>query len=64
MTNFTTETQSTQRKPNRGWTQIYVDIMVSLRSSQKNLADLERCPVIAHILRSKEINACHLENLQ
>jgi hypothetical protein len=51
MTNFTTETQSTQRKPNRGWTQIYADIMVSLRSSQKNLADLERCPVIAHILR-------------
>jgi hypothetical protein len=37
MTNFTTETQSTQRKPNRRWTQIYADRMESLRPAQGNL---------------------------
>jgi len=48
-------------KTNRGWTQIDADIMVSLRSSQKNLADFGRCPMIVHVLRSKETNEHHLQ---
>jgi hypothetical protein len=70
MINFTTETQSTQRKPkrewtridankeklktNRGWTQIYADNPELLRSSQEKSASFRHHTVLTRRHRFKK----------
>ena len=44
------DTNREKTKTNRRWTQIYADNTELLRSSQGNLADFGRCPVVAHKL--------------
>ena len=73
MTNFTTETQSAQRKPNRGWTgiltlkkktnrrwtQIYADKSALLRSAQETPASFQ--PSIVRLFTDLAEEMCALQ---